>query len=77
MVKDNSSVDSMIEATRSRAKFSGHGGALGAAGYREASNNPDNCEFLTQPGQSIAVNVGKITSKFNNPGFSASSSKNL
>lgn len=46
----------MAEATRSRAKFSGHGGSLGAAGYREEANNPDNCQFLNQPGQSIAVN---------------------
>ncbi len=61
MVKDNldASSNSMIEATRSRAKFSGHDGALGAAGYREPSHNPDNCEFLQEPGQSIAVNPGK------------------
>ncbi len=50
---------SMAEATRSRAKFSGHGGALGAAGYRVASHHPDNCEFLNEPGASIAVNTGK------------------
>lgn len=50
---------SMAEATRSRAKFSGHGKSLGAAGYREAANNPDNCEFLNEPGTSIAVSTGK------------------
>lgn len=55
--QDNSQ-GSLAEATRSRASFSGHGGSLGAAGYREAANNPDNCEFLNEPGTSIAVNTG-------------------
>lgn len=58
MTKDKTSVDSLAEATRSRAKFSGHGRALGAAGHREASFNPDNSEFLRQPGQSVAVSPG-------------------
>lgn len=61
MNKDSSldpSSNSMIDATRSRAKFSGHGGALGASGYREASNHPENCDFLSDPGQSISVNPG-------------------
>ncbi|MFN3700583.1 MAG: Tellurium resistance protein TerA [Alphaproteobacteria bacterium] len=52
------SASSMIDATRSRAKFSGHGGALGAAGYREASDHPENCEFLTEPGGSVAISPG-------------------
>lgn len=47
----------MAEATRSRAKFSGHGG-LGAAGHREVSIDPDNCEFLREPGQAIAISPG-------------------
>lgn len=65
MSKDdiNPSGTSLAEATRSRADFSGHasGGriALGAAGYREAANNPDNCEFLNQPGQNIAISPGE------------------
>lgn len=50
------SADSIAEANRSRVKFSGHGRALGAAGHREASDDPDNCEYLRQPGQSIAIN---------------------
>ena len=54
----NASNNSMIDATRSRASFSGHGGSLGAAGYREAANNPENCEFLNEPGQHIAINPG-------------------
>lgn len=49
------SVSSMVEATRSVAEFSGHGKSLGAAGYREASTHPANCEFLEEPGQSIAI----------------------
>ena len=55
----NASHNSLMEATRSRASFSGHGGSLGASGYRVAANNPDNCEFLNQPGQNIAINCGK------------------
>lgn len=55
MDKTKTSTDSLADATRSRASFSGHGGSLGAAGYREASTNPENCEFLNQPGQSIAI----------------------
>ena len=58
MTKEKTSVDSLIEATRSQAKFSGHGNALGAAGHCEASHDPDNSEFLRQPGQSLAVNPG-------------------
>ncbi|MCD8493989.1 MAG: hypothetical protein LRY39_00905 [Alphaproteobacteria bacterium] len=57
-MSQESSEQSLIEATRSRAKFSGHGKALGAAGYREPSDNPKNCDFLNEPGQSIAVSPG-------------------
>lgn len=56
--KTKTSVDSMIAATESQAEFSGHGGALGAAGYREVSFDPDNSEFLKEPGQNIAVSPG-------------------
>lgn len=52
---EHTSQDSLADATRSRAQFSGHGRSLGAAGYREAANNPDNCEFLNEPGASIAI----------------------
>ncbi len=58
MEKDKTSVDALAEATRSRASFSGHGGSLGAAGYREVATNPDNCEFLNEPGSSVAVSPG-------------------
>jgi len=57
--RKNASNNSMMEATRSRANFSGHGGSLGASGYRVAANNPANCEFLNDPGQSIAVSSAK------------------
>lgn len=57
--KSHTSVDSLAEASRSRVDFSGHGASLGAAGYREASDHPDNCEFLAEPGQSIAISPGK------------------
>jgi len=50
------SVDSMIEASRYHADFSGHTGALGAAGFRMASDHPENCVFLTEPGSSIFIN---------------------
>lgn len=46
---------SLAEATRSRAKFSGHGNAKGAAGFRVATDNPD-CEMLSQSGQSSVIN---------------------
>ncbi|NCT40165.1 MAG: Tellurium resistance protein TerA [Alphaproteobacteria bacterium] len=63
----NPSNNSMVAATKSRANFSGHGGALGASGYRVAANNPDNCEFLNQPGQSISItpSKGSISDAFN------------
>jgi tellurite resistance protein TerA len=59
MSKQKTSQDSLRDATRSRAKFSGHGGALGAAGKREVSFDPENCEYLRQPGQSIAVSAAE------------------
>ena len=57
-ITKNQSHNSLMAATKSRASFSGHGGALGASGYRVAANNPDNCEFLNEPGQSLAINCG-------------------
>lgn len=57
MTQDPTSHSSLLNATRSRAKFSGHGNALGAAGRREASYNPQNSSFLSTPGQSLAIGV--------------------
>lgn len=56
MTDGPSSLDSLTKATQSRAKFSGHRAALGAAGYRQASDHPENCEFLGAPGEFVAIN---------------------
>lgn len=56
--KQKTSVESLAAATESVADFSGHGASLGAAGYRVASDHPDNCEFLGDPGDSIAISPG-------------------
>lgn len=53
------SVEAIANASKSVADFSGHGASLGAAGYRVASDHPDNCEFLGEPGQSIAMSPPK------------------
>mgnify|MGYP001480312881 CR=1 FL=1 len=45
-------------ATKSRAKFSDYGDALGAAGEKQASFHSENCDSLTYPGQSIAISPG-------------------
>lgn len=58
MTENDGSQSSLKEATRSRASFSGHGKSLGAAGHREVSFDPDNCEELRTPGQSIAISAG-------------------
>lgn len=55
---EKSSQSSLLEANRNRTKFSGHGKALGAAGYKEASDHPANCEFLSEPGHFIAISPG-------------------
>lgn len=55
MTRDNLSFDSLIEATRSRAKFSGHGSAKGAAGYRDESDGGEG-EFLKTPGETAIIN---------------------
>jgi tellurite resistance protein TerA len=49
------SQDSLAEATRDRARFSGHGKAKGAAGYKETFSDP-NSEFLSSSGQSSVIN---------------------
>ena len=45
-----------MNASRSRASFSGHGKSMGAAGKRVASTNPDNYVNLRKPGQTISIN---------------------
>lgn len=56
--KADNSLQSLADASRSVADFSGHGVSLGAAGYREASDHPDNCEFLAAPGDYVSVSPG-------------------
>ncbi len=56
MTEDNSSIASLTEATRGRAKFSGHGNAVGAAGFKVLADNPD-CEFLSNSGQQSIIDA--------------------
>ncbi|MGH1377929.1 MAG: Tellurium resistance protein TerA [Alphaproteobacteria bacterium] len=56
--KENCSVTSLTQASESIVDFSGHGASLGAAGYRVASDHPDNCEFLANIGDSVAISPG-------------------
>lgn len=56
--KPKTSIESLAEASRDRAKFSGHGKAVGAAGYRMVSYDPENCEFLREPGSNISISPG-------------------
>ncbi len=53
MSRDNLSNDSLAEATRSRAKFSGHGNAKGAAGY---STEGEVGAVLSRTGESEIIN---------------------
>lgn len=56
--KPKTSLHSLAEASRGRASFSGHGQSVGAAGYRAVSYDPENCEFLREPGSSISISPG-------------------
>ncbi len=55
MSRENLSADSLAEATRGRAKFSGHGRSLGASGYKVEGEDKD-CEFLSGSGQTAIIN---------------------
>ncbi len=57
--KPSDSQSSLAEASRYRAKFSGHGNSKGAAGKRVISFDPENALRLSVPGQNIAINVSK------------------
>jgi tellurite resistance protein TerA len=54
MARDKLSNDSMAEATRSRAKFSGHGNAKGAAGYISDTDDTG-CSRLGNTGQTLVI----------------------
>lgn len=55
MARDKSSQDSLMNATRSRASFSGHGNALGAKGY-VSDTDDNNYHFLGSTGQTEIIN---------------------
>lgn len=55
MSRDNLSQDALMNATRSRAKFSGHGKAKGAAGY-VSDTDDDAYSFLGTTGQTDIFN---------------------
>ena len=56
---DDSSRHSIMEATRSRAKFSGHGQSKGAAGFISPHDDTGQADFLSRPGQTAIVNPKK------------------
>ena len=59
MTGDNSSRNSIIEATRSRAKFSKHGNTKGAAGFISPYDDDQPASFLSKPGETAIVNPTK------------------
>lgn len=56
MSRDKLSADSLSEATRSRAKFSGHGQAKGAAGY-VSDTDDTGCRILGATGQNHIIDT--------------------
>lgn len=58
-MSQDSSHQAMIDATRSRAKFSGHGRAKGAAGYKGDDCATMECDFLDEGGQSLSLDKPK------------------
>lgn len=58
-MNNNPSQGGLLDANRNRANFSGHGNARGAAGVRVASGDINNCDLLSEPGQSIAITPGQ------------------
>ncbi|MDP7143400.1 MAG: Tellurium resistance protein TerA [Alphaproteobacteria bacterium] len=55
MSRSSNSTDSLVNATKSRANFSGHGSSKGAAGFR-VEGDSGNGEFLSTVGESAIVN---------------------
>jgi tellurite resistance protein TerA len=55
--RDKLSTDSLSEATRSRAKFSGHGSAKGAAGYLSDTDDDSGCKFLGETGMAHIIDT--------------------
>lgn len=60
MTGDSSSKSSILEATRSRATFSAHGGgSLGASGFISPHDDSQPADFLSRPGETAIVNPSK------------------
>ena len=59
MTGDSTSKSSILEATRSRAKFSEHGKSKGAAGFISPYDDVQAADFLSRPGQTAIVNPTK------------------
>lgn len=59
MTGDNSSKNSIMDASRSRAKFSTHTKSLGAAGFISPHDDTQPADFLSRPGQTAIVNPTK------------------
>ena len=57
MSRDKLSSDSINEASRSTAEYSGHGSSIGIKGFQPNARGgkADECEFLSNPGQTKAV----------------------
>ena len=49
------SLNSLTEATRGRAKFSGHGKSLGAAGYIDPNDQSINADFLGRRSDTLSI----------------------
>lgn len=60
-MSEGSSKQAILEATKSRAEFSGHdhGRALGAAGFISPLDENQSGDFLSKPGQTAIVNPTK------------------
>jgi tellurite resistance protein TerA len=56
MSRIQTSIDSLTEATRERGEFSGHGDAVGIAGYIPPVEGEHSAEFLADPGDMTVVN---------------------
>ena len=56
MSRERLSTDSLNEATRERAHFSGHGDAKGAEGAHGETAGSEGNGFLTEPGQTAIAN---------------------
>ena len=59
MTNNESSKGSILEATRSRSKFSTHAQSKGAAGFISPYDDTQDADFLSRPGQTAIVNPSR------------------